>query len=169
MLRRRPHLQALIFRCLSQLCWDASNSLILGGRGKHNNIFGYWVLYFLFVSFEIFWNLSKSFGIFWILGDSELMRAQMLRICLGEIRGQCLNWNLLGAIMSLKCSFLVFGAPKVLRVYWALYTGFISRRTKVQSRAVFGSVKPNWLLFSFMKFSKNWQFWAKNGFKLHNN
>ena len=48
-------------------------------------------------------------------------------------------------------------------------TGFICRSTKVQSRTVFGSMKPNWLLCSFIKSSKKWLFLAKKGSKLHNN
>ena len=50
-----------------------------------------------------------------------------------------------------------------------LEPGFICRSTKVQSRAVFDSMEPNWLLFSFMKLRKNWQILAKKDFKLRNN
>ena len=47
--------------------------------------------------------------------------------------------------------------------------GFIPRLTKVRSRAVLGSTKPNWLIFSLIKFTENWHFWANNDFILHIN
>ena len=40
-------------------------------------------------------------------------------------------------------------------------TGFIYRSTKVKSRAILTSMKPNWLFYSFIKFRKNWQFLTK--------
>ena len=48
-------------------------------------------------------------------------------------------------------------------------TGFISSSTKIQTRAVLGSMMPNWHYFSLIKLIKNWQILANNGFKLQNN
>ena len=48
-------------------------------------------------------------------------------------------------------------------------SGFICCYTQITLSAVFGTMMPKWLHFSLMKLTKNWQYLANNGFKLHIN
>ena len=49
------------------------------------------------------------------------------------------------------------------------HPGKSSSSTKVRSCAVFDSMMPNWLQFSFIKLTQNWQFLARIDFKLRIN
>ena len=111
------NIQTYIFRRPSQLCWGASNSLILREDFREAqlafwaieccytiflNLFEtFWIFLILLDSFGIFWNLLESFGIFWNLLES-------FGIFWNLLESFRIFWNLLESFWNLLESFWIF-------------------------------------------------------------
>ena len=70
----------------------------------------FWIFLNLLKYFGICWNLLHSWGLQAHASLCMLMQAQMLGMCLGHAWAM-LKLELLVAIMSLECSFWIYGAP----------------------------------------------------------